>query len=59
MNNLPSDPFMLLSVVNTKLRDEYTSLDELCESLGTDRSALEKKLADAGFEYIPSANQFR
>ncbi len=50
---------MLLSVVNTKLRDEYTSLDELCESLGTDRSALEKKLADAGFEYIPSANQFR
>lgn len=59
MNNLPSDPFMLLSVVNTKLRDEYTSLDELCESLGADRSALEKKLADAGFEYIPSANQFR
>lgn len=50
---------MLLSVVNTKLRDEYTSLDELCESLGADRNALEKKLADAGFEYIPSANQFR
>ena len=59
MNSLPSDPFMLLSVVNTKLRDNYPSLDELCEDLGADRAEIEKKLADAGFEYIPAANQFR
>lgn len=59
MNSLPSDPFMLLSVVNTKLRDNYSSLDELCEDLGADRADLEKKLGEAGFEYIPSANQFR
>lgn len=50
---------MLLSVVNTKLRDNYSSLDELCEDLGADRAEIEKKLADAGFEYIPAANQFR
>lgn len=59
MDNLPSDPFMLLSVVNTRLRDEYPSLDALCNELGADRALLEKTLADAGFEYIPSLNQFR
>ena len=56
---LPQDPFMLLSYVNTKLRDEYPSLEELCASLGIDRSALEEKLHDAGFDYMPQANQFR
>ena len=30
---LPSDPIMLLSVVNLKLRDFYPSLDALCLSL--------------------------
>ena len=30
---LPKDPVMLLSVVNTKLRDYYTSLDALCEDM--------------------------
>ena len=33
MENLPSDPAMLLSVVNTRLRDNYASLDELCDDL--------------------------
>ena len=27
---LPEDPVMLLSFVNTKLRDQYASLDALC-----------------------------
>lgn len=56
---LPEDPFMLLSVVNTKLRDEYGSLEELCSSLGIDRRSLEDKLKSAGFEYLPEINQFR
>lgn len=56
---LPSDPFMLLSVVNTKLRDEFESLDDLCASLDIDRETLEKKLGEAGFSYVVSANQFR
>ena len=30
---LPKDPVLLLSVVNTRLRDEYDSLDELCRAL--------------------------
>lgn len=57
--NLPQDTFILLSYVNTKLRDEYSSLDELCQAENADRHDLEKRLADAGFEYIPSINQFR
>ena len=56
---LPNDPIMLLSVINTKLRDEYSSLDELCSALDVDRAALESKLAAAGFEYIPAQNQFK
>ena len=35
--NLPKDPMLLLSVVNTKLRDQYTSLDALCEDMQADR----------------------
>lgn len=56
---LPYDPFMLLSVVNTKLRDDFTSLDELCVSLDVNREELESRLHDAGFDYMPSINQFR
>lgn len=50
---------MLLSVVNTKLRDDFTSLDELCVSLDVNREELESRLHDAGFDYMLSINQFR
>lgn len=58
MENLPTDPFILLSYVNTKLRDDYSSLDKMCEDLDIDRSELEKKLGDAGFEYSAENNKF-
>lgn len=58
MDNLPKDPFMLLSYVNTKLRDDYASLDEMCDDLGIDRRELEKRLAEAGFEYSPENKKF-
>ena len=56
---LPKDPMILLSVVNTRLRDEYDSLDALCADLGEDRAALEERLAAAGFRYDAARNQFR
>lgn len=56
--NLPNDPFILLSTVNMKLRDFYSSLDALCEDLNVDRVELEKKLNDAGFEYDEKNNKF-
>ena len=56
--SLPQDPMMLFSYVNTKLRDDYSSLDALCDDLDVDRQKLEQKMADAGFEYNPSQNKF-
>lgn len=58
MENLPNDPFILLSFINMKLRDEYDSLDELCDDLGVDRVEIEGKLAVAGFEYSSENNKF-
>ena len=56
---LPKDPFMLYSAVNMKLRDEYDSLVELCNSEGIDMDELLNKLEKAGFEYNRDSNQFR
>lgn len=53
------DPFILLSAVNMQLRDEYTSLDELCSTNDIDKNELLEKLKVAGFEYNASQNQFR
>lgn len=55
---LPKDPAILLSVVNTKLRDAYPSLDELCAALDEDREALEAALAGLDYHYNPERNQF-
>lgn len=58
MDNLPKDPAMLMSYVNTKLRDDYPSLDALCDDLHIDRPQLEAALAAAGFEYSEANNKF-
>ncbi len=50
---------MLLSYINTQLRDFYLSLDELCRGLDIDRDALVDKLHQAGFDYMKEINQFR
>lgn len=56
---LPKDPMMLYSMVNMKLRDEYSSLDTLCEDMNVNRAELVKELASVGFEYSPKNNCFR
>lgn len=55
---LPHDPYILLSYVNTKLRDQYSNLDALCEDLGEDKTSLVQALARAGYTYSPDQNQF-
>lgn len=59
MENIPSDPVILMSWLNTKLRDNYSSLDTLCEDLDLNRDELVKRLSEAGFDYLPEVNQFR
>lgn len=55
---LPSDPFVLLSYVNTQLRDVYPTLDEMCASMDVDKAVIVRKLADAGFSYDEPNNRF-
>ena len=56
---LPKDPTILLSVVNTHLRDDCPSLDALCEHLDIGREELEEKLEAVGFAYDAEQNRFR
>lgn len=56
---LPKDPMILLSYVNTRLRDEYESLDALCADLGLSRAELEEKLEAVGFSYDEGQKRFR
>ena len=55
---LPKDPIMLLSAVNMKLRDQYSSLDALCEDMDESKDAIVAKLAEVGYEYDPETNRF-
>lgn len=55
---LPKDPMLLLSVINTKLRDYYPNLDLLCEELQIDSETLKKRLAEIDYEYDPEQNRF-
>lgn len=57
--DIPQDPFILLSFINMKLRDQYASFDDLCEDMNLDKDLLKDKLKSAGFEYNPDINQFR
>jgi len=55
---LPRDPVMLLSVVNMKLRDQYPSLDALCDDMAENQSELCSRLAALGYAYDPAQNRF-
>ncbi len=55
---LPKDPFMLLSYINTQLRDNFSSLSELAASLGADEEQIRSILKGAGFIYSDNLNRF-
>ena len=54
----PKDPMILFSYINTKLRDEYGMLEQLCEDLELDRCDLEERLFALGYAYDPAQNRF-
>ena len=47
--SLPKDPVMLLSVVNTKLRDYYPSLEEFAKAEGISEEEIITKLATINY----------
>lgn len=57
-SGLPRDPVMLLSVINTKLRDYYPSLDALCDDMHIDRKELSDRLDLIDYAYDVGRNQF-
>lgn len=58
MGDLPESPMILLSFVNTELRDQFSSLDAFCTFHGADRKALEEKLDSIDYHYDAELNRF-
>ncbi|MDO4555470.1 MAG: DUF4250 domain-containing protein [Lachnospiraceae bacterium] len=56
---IPKDPIMLYSFLNTKLRDQYHSLELLCEDMNLDENEICSSLAAMDFHYDKEKNQFR
>ena len=55
---LPNDPMILLSFINTKLRDDYPTLDALCDDLQEDKTELVQKLKAIDYTYDAERNRF-
>lgn len=58
MSTIPKDPMILLSYLNTQLRDHYPSLEELCKAFQLDRTEVEQKLLTIDYHYNDTCNQF-
>ncbi len=55
---IPKDPVMLLSFINLKLRDYYSSFEALCDDLDVDSAEITDKLAGINYQYDADKNQF-
>ena len=55
---LPKDPVILLSYINTQLRDNYSSLTELCKSLDVSEQEIKGNLAGIDYAYDEKENKF-
>lgn len=57
-SDLPNDPMILLSYINTKLRDFYKSFDDFCEDTNCNKDEIINKLQSIGYEYNNELNKF-
>lgn len=55
---MPNDPMMLLSYVNTQLRDFYPNLQTLCDDQAADMEEVIQKLRGIDYEYDEKLNRF-
>ena len=55
---LPQDPVMLLSYINTQLRDFYPSFDDFCRETGADKAEVAAKLEAIDYRYDETLNRF-
>lgn len=57
--NFPNDPVILLSFINTLLRDKYSSLEKLCDDYNISTEQITEKLSLIGYNYNEKQNQFK
>ncbi len=55
---LPKDPMMLLSFVNTRLRDDKLTLDEFCAQFDVEQNVIIEKLAKLDYKYDENLRKF-
>ncbi|SFK47520.1 protein of unknown function [Lachnospiraceae bacterium KH1T2] len=55
---LPEDPVMLMSVVNTALRDRFPTLERFCKANDVEPRYLMDKLQVIDYHYDEEKNQF-
>ena len=58
MTALPKDPVILLSVVNTELRDRFPTLERFAAAHMTEEQEIRNRLEQIGYRYDPEKNQF-
>lgn len=56
--SVPKDPVMLLSYINTQLRDFYPSLEDCCKALDIDCNYVTEKLLSINYKYDREINKF-
>lgn len=55
---LPKDPVILLSYVNTQLRDNFSSLEDFCKSNNISEAEVMEPLSAIDYQYDKETNQF-
>ncbi|RYD48098.1 MAG: DUF4250 domain-containing protein [Verrucomicrobiaceae bacterium] len=58
-NYLKMDPHLLVGLLNTELRNNCDSLDDLVKTHHLEMEALVEKMKVADYTYQPGQNQFR
>jgi len=53
------DPHLLVGLVNTELRNNASSLEDLCKTHGLAEDELVARLASADYHFSEEAGQFR
>lgn len=53
------DPHLLVGLINTELRNNAESLEDLCKTHGLEEALLKERLARGSYEWMPEQGQFR
>ncbi len=56
--DIPHDPIILVSYVNTKLRDHFATLEEFCRTYEINETELRSTLSTVDYQYDETTNQF-